>query len=267
MLVHFGRPGLDAADDPEFERVHFPRDEQICSDRLRVRHLRPPAARRRGGDRDTASFDCQAPSYLLHTNWELQLLLEAARRWVFSDLYPSSPFELRGSLRPVGGGCRPAQRRHHEPFEEPNRKWLGHRTVYYAPKVRGMAHSRDFLEASRMSWCGGWKSTSNGSGLAVRRLVDQDLLGTGALGGATFLLRGHGGGAGLGRVLPDCVRCRPLSESLPVRAYWRKTSAADVGDWKGRHHQICSWGTLSPPAHHRIATGRPLDGVRAADTG
>ena len=73
----------------------------------------------------------EAP-YLVHTGWELPLMLEGRKKLaIFSDWYPSPLFDCEEAFdRWVANGALHKEVID-EPFEKPNRKWLGQRTVYY----------------------------------------------------------------------------------------------------------------------------------------
>jgi hypothetical protein len=78
----------------------------------------------------------EAP-YLVHTNWELPLLLEGRKKLAhFLDVYgATSPiFDFEEAFdRWVAGGVLHKEVID-EPFEKPTGKYLGTRTVYYTPK-------------------------------------------------------------------------------------------------------------------------------------
>jgi hypothetical protein len=99
---------------------------------------------------------CKAP-YLIHTGYELPLLLEGRKKLArMSHHYPPVAFD--GEDRFDHWVAEGALHREEiiEPFEAPIKKFLGHRTVYYTPKGEEWR-----IPASRLIWqaaskSGGW---------------------------------------------------------------------------------------------------------------
>jgi hypothetical protein len=223
--------GLEAADDPELERLYFLDDDQIAAIVFTFGTFDP-----RQLDDEVAEIEIrlfrlpgtiEAP-YLVHTNWELPLLLEGRKKLaLFSDLYPSPLFDCEEAFdRWVASGVLHKEVVD-EPFDKPTRKSLGHRIVYYAPKGeewRIRAHKL-IEDASRKS--GGWNEHFERllgmlfgyedwqNDWWIRTLLDR-----GAFGGATYCCAISSAGlawaesAGF-RALP------PIEVILPVRTYWK----------------------------------------------
>jgi hypothetical protein len=183
----------------------------------------------------------EAP-YLVHTGWELPLLLEGRKKlaW-FSDLYASQS----DSHRSPAFDCEDAFDRWvadgvlhkeviDEPFEKPVGKWAGSRAVYYTPegeewRIRAHRLIRDASEKS-----GGWNEhfeRIDGMLLGYEDWQNDCWIKTGlergAFGGATFCCAVTAAGlawaesAGL-RALP------PIEPSLRVIAFRRESSDVDL---------------------------------------
>jgi hypothetical protein len=222
--------GLEAADDPELERVYFLDDDQIAAIVSAFDTFDP----RQLGDEAEIEIrlfrlpgTIEAP-YLVHTNWELPLLLEGHKKLaVFSDFYPSPLFDCEEAFdRWVANGVLQKEVID-KPFEEPTSMWLGDRTVYYVPKGEEWRIPAYELIRDASVQSGGWNEH-------FERLVGmlfgyedwqndwwiKTLSDRGAFGGATYCCAVSSAGlawaesAGF-RALP------PIEVVLPVRAYWK----------------------------------------------
>jgi hypothetical protein len=157
---------LEAADDAELNRLYFLDDDQIAAIVSAFGTFDP-----RQLDDDAAieirlfrlPGTIEAP-YLVHTNWELPLLLEGRKKLaVFSDLHPSPLFDCEEAFdRWVANGVL-HKKVIDEPFEEPTRKRLGDRTVYYTPRARNGAFPLTSLSRKHRESPAAGTSTSNGS--------------------------------------------------------------------------------------------------------
>jgi hypothetical protein len=133
---------LEAADDAELDRLYFLDDDQIAAivsafgtfdprqlddAEIEIRLFRLPGT-------------IEAP-YLVHTNWELPLLLDDRKKLArFSYVYPREErFHGEEAFdRWVANGVLHKEVVD-EPFEKPIGDLLGHRTVYYTPRERSGA--------------------------------------------------------------------------------------------------------------------------------
>jgi len=174
--------------------------------------------------------------YLVHTNWELPLLLEGRKKLAhFSDFYPSPLFDCEKAFdRWVANGVLHKEVVD-EPLEKPTERWLRHRAVYYTPKGeewRIPAHKL-FQHASGKS--GGWNEHFERlEGMLfgyedwqndwwIKYLLERGS----AFGGATYCCAVTA--AGLAWTESTGLRALPPIETyLPVMAHRRNASSADL---------------------------------------
>jgi hypothetical protein len=228
--------GPEAADDAEIERLYFLDGDQIAAivsafgtfdprqlddvaAEIEIRLYRLPGT-------------IEVP-YLVHTGWELPLLLEGRKKLaIFSDWYPSPLFDCEEAFdRWVADGAL-----HKEvidvPFEKTT-KWLGDRTVYYALKgEEWRIHAHKLIQdASGKS--GGWNEhfqRLEGMLFGYEDWQNDWWINTlserGAFGGATFCCAVTA--AGLAWAESAGLRALPPTEALSVISYWRKTTGEDL---------------------------------------
>jgi hypothetical protein len=228
--------GLGAADDVDLECLYCLDDDQIAAIvstfgtfdprqpndglEIKIRLFRLPGS-------------IETP-YLVHTNWELPLLLEGRKKLArFFDSYPSPLFDCEEAFdRWVANGVLHKEVVD-EPFEKPTEKWLGCRTVYYTPTGEEWRIPAHKLIQSASGKSGGWHEH-------FERLVGmlfgyedwqndwwiKSRLELGAFGGATFCCAVTA--AGLAWAESAGLRALPSIEPLPVIAYSRKTADTDL---------------------------------------
>lgn len=228
--------GLGAADDAELEYLYDLDDDQIGAIVSAFRTFDP---RQLDGEAKIEIRLFRLPGtietpYLVHTNWELTLLLDGRKKLArFSDLYPPPLFDGEAAFdRWVTNGVL-HKAVVDEPFKKPTEKWLGHRTVYYTPKGeewRIPAH-RLVEEASGKS--GGWNEhfeRLEGMLFAYEDWENdwwiKSRLEHGAFGGATFCCTVTA--AGLAWAESAGLRALPPIEPLSVIAYWPKSADANL---------------------------------------
>jgi hypothetical protein len=240
---------LAVEDDPELRRVYCLDDEQIAAvvttfDTFDPRQLDDHAEL-------VEIWLFQLPGtieepYLVHTGWELPLLLEGRKKlaW-FSDLYAGQSDTYQSLIldreeafdRWVADGVLHKEVID-EPFEKPVGRWTGSRTVYYTPKGeewRIPAH-RLIRDASDKS--GGWNEhfeRIDGMLLGYEDWQNDWWIKTGlergAFGGAIFCC--GVAAAGLAWAESAGLRALPPIEPLSVIAYSWKTADADLEQFLG----------------------------------
>jgi hypothetical protein len=228
--------GPEAADDAELKYVYYLDDDQIAAIVSTFGAFDP---RQLGDEAEIEIRLFRLPGtietpYLVHTNWELPLLLEGRKKLArFSDFYPSPLFDCEEAFdRWVASGVLHKEVID-EPFEKPIRKSLGHRTVYYTPKGeewRIPAH-KPVEDASGKS--GGWNEHFERLEGMLFGYEDwqndwwiKNRLEHGAFGGATFCCGVTA--TGLAWAESAGLSALPPIEPLLVMGYSRKTAEADL---------------------------------------
>lgn len=230
--------GLEAADDPSLECRYFLDEGQISAIVSAFGTFDPRQFDDKATEIEVRLFrlpgTIETP-YLVHTGWELPLLLEGRKKLAtFSAPYTSPIFDFEEAFdRWVANGVL-----HKEviqaPFEKPTGKWLGERTVYYTlkgEKWRIPAHKLIYAAAGKS---GGWNEH-------FERLegmlfgyedwqndwwIETLLLKRGTLGGAVFCCAVTA--AGLRWAKSAGLRALPPIEALSVIDYWHTTTDADL---------------------------------------
>jgi hypothetical protein len=231
--------GLGAADDPELESLYHLNDDQIAAIVSAFGTFDP---RRLDAEAEIEIRLYRLPGtietpYLVHTNWELPLLLEGRKKLaVFSDFYPSPLFDCEEAFdRWVANGVL-HKKVIDEPFEEPTRKWLGDRTVYYTPKGEEWRIPAHKLIQDASGKSGGWNEHFERLEGMLFGYEDwqndwwiKTCLERGGFGGTTYCCAVTA--AGLAWAESSGLRALPPIEAvLPVRAYWM-TSDADLQEF------------------------------------
>jgi len=232
--------GLGASDDTGLECIYFLDDDQIAAivsafgtfDPRQLDHEAEIEMRlfRLPGTIETP--------YLVHTNWELPLLLEGRKKLArFWDLYPSPLFDCEEAFdRWVANGILHKEVVD-EPLENPTEKRLGHRIVYYTPKGEEWRIPAHKLIQRASGKSGGWNEHFERLEGMLFGYEDWQndwwikyLSERGAFGGATFCCAVTAAGlawaesAGL-RALP------PVEPLLPIIGYGRRASNAALQEF------------------------------------
>ncbi|HWE19309.1 MAG TPA: hypothetical protein VG758_19345 [Hyphomicrobiaceae bacterium] len=228
--------GLAAEDDPNLDCLHHMEDEEVAAVVSKFDAFDPRSVD--GADLTIRLYrrpDVIEAPYLVHTGWELPLLLDGRKKLArFSDAYPPATFYGEDAFDRWAADGVLHKEVVDEPFEKPIGRYLGHRTVYYTPKgeewripaykliekasEKGGGWNEDFTRLEGMLF--GYEDWQND--WWIKTLLEQ-----GALGGATFCCAVTAAGlawaesAGL-RALP------PIEPNLQVIAYRRKTSDVDL---------------------------------------
>jgi hypothetical protein len=148
--------GAQAQDDPDLRRVYFLDPAEmaavvtafdVCFDPP-VAHMDVCLSRPHSIDR--------AP-YLVHTGYELPLLLDGRKKLArMGDAYP--PMRFDGEDRFDHWVAQGVLHREEviEPFDNPTKRWHGHRTVYYTPKGEEWRIRAMQLVMKMATKSGGW---------------------------------------------------------------------------------------------------------------
>ena len=229
--------GLGAADDPKLEYLYYLNDDQIAAivsafDTFDPRQLDDEAEIEIRLFRLPGTIE--AP-YLVHTNWELPLLLEDRKKLArFSYVYPREEgFDGEETFdRWVANGVLHKEVVD-EPFENPIGDMLGARTVYYTPKGEEwrVPALKLINEASGKS--GGWNEHFERLEGMLFGYEDwqndwwiKTRLERGAFGGATFCCAVTV--AGLAWAESAGLRALPPTEPLSIITYWYEGKIADA---------------------------------------
>jgi hypothetical protein len=228
--------GLGAADDAELECLYHLDDDQIAAIVAAFGTFDP---RQLSNKAEIKIWLFRLPGtietpYLVHTNWELPLLLEGRKKLArFYDCYPSPLFDCEEAFdRWVANGVLHKEVVD-EPLEKPIEKWLGCRTVYYTPKGEEWRIPAHKLIQDASGKSGGWNEHFERLEGMLFGYEDwqndwwiKSGLERGAFGGATFCCAVTA--AGLAWAESAGLRALPPIEPLPVIAYWRETADADL---------------------------------------
>jgi hypothetical protein len=151
--------GEAAGEDPAPERRYELDDRQLAAIVAKLGIAFDPA-QLGARELDIKLFRWQprfAAPYLIHTGYELPLLLEGRKKLArMSHLYPPATFDGEDRFeRWVAEGVLHREEVV-EPFDPPAKTYLGHRTVYYTPKGEEWR-----IPASKLIWeaagkSGGW---------------------------------------------------------------------------------------------------------------
>jgi hypothetical protein len=151
--------GETAKEDPDLAGCYSLDEEDLAAIAARF-GVELDTAQLRAGELDIRLFrwkrSFEAP-YLIHTGYELPLLLEGRKKLArMSDAYPPATFD--GEDRFDHWVAKGVLHREEviEPFDPPAKKYLGHRTVFYTPKGEEWR-----IPASKLIWeasgkSGGW---------------------------------------------------------------------------------------------------------------
>jgi len=241
--------GFAADEDPKLERIYPLDDEEITAIVSSFGTFDP----RQIGDADLVVTisrwsDLYDIPYLVHTNYELPLLLDGRKKLArLSYVYPrEETFDGEEAFdRWVANGVLHKEVVD-ELFEKPIGDLLGARTVYYTPKGeewRVPAHKL-IQKASEKS--GGWNEHFERLEGMLFGYEDwqndwwiRTCLERGAFGGATFCCAVTA--AGLAWAESAGLRALPPTEPLSVITYWyeRKTADVDLSNF-WRHSRAAS---------------------------
>jgi hypothetical protein len=226
--------GASADEDPELEYLYCLDDDQIAAIVSAFDTFDP---RQHDDEAEIEIRLFRLPGtiempYLVHTNWELPLLLEGRKKLArFSYAYPREAFDGEGAFdRWVANGALHKEMVD-EPFEKPIGGLLGHRIVYYTPKGEEWRVSAHKLIEKASGKSGGWNEHFERLEGMLFGYEDwqndwwiKDRLERGAFGGATFCCAVTA--AGLAWAESSGLRALPPIEAfLPVSAYWKASDA------------------------------------------
>jgi hypothetical protein len=236
--------GRGAADDAELEHLYYPDDDQIAAIVSTFGTFDP---RQLDDEQEMEMRLYRLPGtietpYLVHTNWELPLLLDGRKKLAcFSDVYHKPDAYVAWALdreeafdRWVASGFLHKEVVD-ERFEKPIGRVQGHRTVYYTPKGEEWRIPAHKLINNASGKSGGWNEHFERlEGMLfgyedwqndwwIKRLWESGHV----FGGATYCCAVTAAGlawaesSGL-RALP------PIEPYLPVMVYPRNASSADL---------------------------------------